>query len=151
MKLAKDHQIEESLFYGDGLDRIYNNIGDARLTRWLTSIVDENLLPKATWLKFITFLEKEQKLQQQKMLILQPKSTKVTEIERPKHRPPPHRSYMADTPQNQATCSICSSPSGMNDQIPTNGPAKTQLIQYFTCQKFTELTPADRFSMLRKK
>ena len=151
MKLAKDHQIEESLFYGDGLDRIYNNIGDARLTRWLTSIADENLVPKATWLKFITFLEKEQKLQQQKMLILQPKSTKVTEIERTKHRPPPHRSYMADTPQNQATCSICSSPSGMNDHIPTNGPAKTQLIQYFTCQKFTELTPADRFSMLRKK
>ena len=39
MKLAKHHQIEESLFYGDGLDRIYNNIGDARLTRWLTKIL----------------------------------------------------------------------------------------------------------------
>ena len=67
--LAQKHKIEDSLFHGDGLERIYKLIGDGRMTWWLSSIWDEELSRKQTWEKLVKFLEKEQKLQQQKMLI----------------------------------------------------------------------------------
>ena len=157
MKLAKDHHIEENLFYGDGLDRIYNIIGDARLTRWLSSVTEEDLSPKETWLKFIAFLEKEQKLQQQKLLIFNKGHDGEHSKSSTNTHPKPHkvhhsnRAHHSGSSKEEVTCAICNSPAGTNDHISTNGPAKSQLIQYFTCQKFAELTPADRLSMLKKK
>ena len=157
MKLAKDHHIEENLFYGDGLDRIYNIIGDARLTRWLSSVTEEDLSPMETWLKFIAFLEKEQKLQQQKLLIFNKGHDGEHSKSSTNTHPKPHkvhhsnRAHHSGSSKEEVTCAICNSPAGTNDHISTNDPAKSQLIQYFTCQKFAELTPVDRLSMLKKK
>eukprot|EP00794_Sanderia_malayensis_P021004 gene21004-23056_t len=69
MLLAETHKLEQHLYFGDGLQRICCLLGDARLSRWLTSIGDEDLSPKETWKKFSQFREKEQKLQQQKLQI----------------------------------------------------------------------------------
>ena len=58
IKLAGEHHIEQSLYHGDGLERIYNLLGDSRLTRCFSEL----------WIHLITFLEKEVKVQQQKLL-----------------------------------------------------------------------------------
>ena len=92
MTLAKDHHIEDNLFYGDGLDRIYNMLGDVRLTKWLSSIADEELSPKTTWLRLIRFLEKERKLQEQKMHIYTKNNAALSN--------PPNPSAPKNTPRN---------------------------------------------------
>ena len=44
-------------------------------------------------------------------------------------------------------CHLC----GKEDHLPTAGGGGIKLIQYFTCKQCVEMTPADRFQLLRKK
>ena len=37
------------------------------------------------------------------------------------------------------------------NHIATNGAKGSKIVQYFACQKFTEMTPSERFQLLRKK
>ena len=151
MRLAEEHHLEESLLYGDGLNRIYDLIGDNRLTRWLSSISDEVLSPKTTWLRLINFLEKEQRLQQQKLVIHASNSQNKKTGQPPKDKSGSrHGGYSADT-SKQLLCSICDTPDGLDDHVSTNGPGHTRLLQYFTCKRFAELTPANRLALLKKK
>ena len=69
IQLAETHSIEEYLYYGDGIQRIYSVLGDSRLSRWL-STMDEGISPKQTWDNLVQFLQKELKLQQQKIVII---------------------------------------------------------------------------------
>ena len=69
IQLAEKHKIEENLYYGDALSKIYQQLGDWRLTRFLTSIADDVPNEKETWRRLLIFLEKEEKLQQQKSII----------------------------------------------------------------------------------
>ena len=68
IKLAGEHHIEQSLYHGDGLERIYNLLGDSRLTRWFSDVTEKNLREPELWVHLISFLEKEVKVQQQKLL-----------------------------------------------------------------------------------
>ena len=38
-----------------------------------------------------------------------------------------------------------------DDHIATAGPRGTEIIQYFACKKFVEMTPKERFQELRRK
>ena len=37
------------------------------------------------------------------------------------------------------------------NHIATSGPKGSKIVQYVACQKFTEITPSERFQLLRKK
>ena len=64
-RLARKHHIEEHLYYGDGLTKVYQLIGDSRTTKFLTSICDDDLQQREVWDKLIPFLDKEKKVHQQ--------------------------------------------------------------------------------------
>ena len=66
--LAKKHNIEEHLYYGDCLTHIQNLLGDGRSTRFLSTICDADLTPKETWVSMLTFLNKERRINEQKLL-----------------------------------------------------------------------------------
>ena len=68
-KLASDHGIKSKLYSGDGLEKIYQLLGDSRMTRWLAIVCEEAYDDEELWLKLVEFLEKELKVQQQKVLI----------------------------------------------------------------------------------
>jgi len=68
VNLAETHNIENNLYFGDGLHNIYGLMGDARSTRWFSSIREFNLTEKQKWKQLIDFLEKEAKVQQQRAL-----------------------------------------------------------------------------------
>ena len=38
-----------------------------------------------------------------------------------------------------------------DDHIATAGPRETEIIQYFACKKFVEMTPKEKFQELRRK
>ena len=42
MTLAVKHGIEDNLYYADSLQRIYQYLGDDRLTNFLTSVADDD-------------------------------------------------------------------------------------------------------------
>jgi hypothetical protein len=65
IKLAKDHKVEQQLYFGDGIERIYRILGDSRLTRWFADISEKDLAEEQLWYHLIKFLEKEVKVQQQ--------------------------------------------------------------------------------------
>ena len=115
MKLAKQHNIEEKLYHEEGLQQIYK-----LLTRWLSTICDEQLKDKKVWAKLILFPEKEMKIQQQIILI---SSRSTTEL---KERRECNKLHLVDTNENviNSECFIC----GENDHIKTEGPGGAQLI-----------------------
>ena len=67
--LACEHNIQARLYSEDGLDRIYQLLGDNRATRWLSTICDDTYNDQELWSKLTEFLEKKLKVQQQKLLI----------------------------------------------------------------------------------
>ena len=57
LKLARRHKIENKLYYGDGLNRIYRQLDGNRRRRWL-EVAGDMAEGEAQWNGLITFLEK---------------------------------------------------------------------------------------------
>ena len=62
--LADYHKIKEKLYNSEGLEQIYNLIGDNRLIRWLSHVSEEGLSGENEWTRFVQFLEKEMRINQ---------------------------------------------------------------------------------------
>ena len=160
IQLAKSHNIEAKLFNGDGLERIYQLMGDSRITKWFSITSDnEELEGEDLWKMLINFLEKEVKVQQQKHLLSQsmeerkkPTEKREETVSLPKrgHTAHPtfqHDSDKAQSKQNPPKCFICNE----DDHIPSKGPWGKSIIQYYSCKKFAEMNPAERYTTLKKK
>ena len=149
LQLVKKHHIESHLYYGNGLDKVYQLLGDNITTRWLSHHLDEKqtLSPKETWIKLIAFLEKEQRLQQQRLLVgsWTPKEQSNSRLDQ---RSTKHHSHYSNDQSTESSCNICGDTEG---HVATSGPQGTKLFQYFTCKKFVNSTPASRLKMLRDK
>eukprot|EP00794_Sanderia_malayensis_P012202 gene12202-13458_t len=125
MLLAETHKIEEYLYFGDGIQRIYAHLGDSLLSKWLSNS-DETDSPKDTWLKLVEFLEKEQRLQQQKLIILN-SNVNSKEIPFSKGKPPDHshnkdKKHGFNVSSMTPICSICQAPDGTSDHTSSSGP-----------------------------
>ena len=155
MLLAEKHNIEHHLYYGESIQRIYNLLDDSRLSRWLRNIPVDDNFPKNTWTKFVEFLEQEQKLQQQKVLIRGAShgvssKNKLSDSKSNKHRTE-SSIHHSSINRSDPTCFVCNSQDGENDHVATSGPAGTKIIQYHTCINFVEMTPAKRMAFLKDK
>ena len=152
LKLARRHKIEEKLYNGDGLYTIYGILGDARVTRWLNSIDDQELEGEELWKRLIKYLEKEVRVHSEKSMInrvvrdaKEPSQTKE-DSDRPSKGK--HHAHLTDKINFKLLkCYICNA----DDHVATNGPYGTKLIQYFSCQKFAEMNPSQRFAELKSK
>ena len=162
IKLAKRHNLEGRLYYGDGLDMIYGIMGETRITKWLTSICDESLEGEALWKRLIIFLEKELKIQQEMALInrkfmsddkkqsLYSSICEDNNTDENTDEPDQPSSHLANTDSvsaNPNVCSFCNE----EGHIKTKGPNGKMLIQYFSCKKFAEMNPLQRYQELRRK
>ena len=143
MQLAEHHKIERKLYYGDNLNDIYKLLGENRLTRYLSSHNEDFKDGKEAWKQLIDFLEKEIRVNQQKILI-----NKDEQPRRDSNLQRKQNSHFTDQNSNpEPTCQLC----GSKDHIATNGPRGTKIVQYFACKTFTEMTPSQRYQTLRSK
>ncbi len=69
-RMSKKHDIENHLYYGDGLEKILKLIGDFRATKWIRETCSDGLTREASWNSLVEFLEKESSVLQQKQLLL---------------------------------------------------------------------------------
>ena len=169
-KLAKDHHIEEHIYYGDGFTRICHLIGDRRTTKFLGSTCDDEPSPKEMWYKLVTFLEREKKVHQTKMRFDQSRSDTTNKDERKVasgnsrrfntltahavSTPYPSTSHGASGSKLQQgiiTCQICGSKEGVADHISSPGPGGSRILQYFTCEQFVDASPATRLKLIKEK
>ena len=153
IKLSTKHNITEKLYHGDGIATIYRLMGDARVTRWLSKIEDEDLSEADQWKRLIRFLEKELSVHEQKLLVLgdspsDPPDKNPQKSGKGAHVGYPDHDRDGFTPTSQEKCSFCDEDS---HHVKTNGPNGTKIIQYFACKKFHDLTPAERFRELRSR
>ena len=167
IKLAKRHNLEGRLYYGDGLDMIYGIMGEARITKWLSSTCDDTLEGEALWKRLILFLEKELKVQQEMALInrkymnddkkqslysSKSENTNTENLDEDRDseeydQPSSHLANPEPVTANPDVCSFCDE----EGHIKTKGPYGKMLIQYFSCKKFAEMNPLQRFQELRQK
>ena len=152
LRLSKRHKIENHLFYGDAFQKIYNMLGESRLNRWLGQ--QDNLdQGENLWLALTTFLEKELRVCQQKVLIFQKKDKfeggerETREKKDNNNKKKDYLSHFSGGSSNSDTCHIC----GESGHIKTSGPNYTKLTQYYVCKKFTIMKPGERFEFLKKK
>lgn len=141
IRLAKRHNIENNLFYGDALERIYKLCGNDRITRWFVVQHDKPWSGEELWQEFIKFLEKDVKIHQQKAILYSSNPEKKSS-----------GNFFASNEnrrndKSSTICFIC----GEDDHVPTNGPGGSKIIQYFACKKFAEMSPASRYEELCKK
>ena len=150
LKLASKHKIDKELFFGDAIERIYKAMGEYRVTRWLEQSCEEDLTEKPLWNKLIVFLEKEVKVQQQKMML---QKSKIDENPREAKDKNDRTRYNNKSFHSDSTpiCFICGEKAGESNHIATYGPGGSKIIQYFSCKQFVEKTPAERCSLLRSK
>ncbi|XP_066912784.1 coiled-coil domain-containing protein 186-like [Clytia hemisphaerica] len=104
MRLAQEHNIEEYLYYGEGLNTIYQLIGDVQTTKFLDTICTDDLEQQEIWSKLISFLDHQKRIHQQRLMIQGPTSD-PTKRDPPKKDSPPFRrgpsSHHTDGQQNR--------------------------------------------------
>ena len=145
VKLAEEHHIENYLYYGDALQRISTLLGDSLLSRWLAKS-QHDTPPKESWNNLLQFIEKEQQLQQQKIILLgsthnsTPKSPRT--LDQPKTNKD-HKHHGFNT-FSSPICSICQSADGVSDHVSTSGPSGRRIIQYYPVRSLLmSLLPID--------
>ena len=119
--LANKPGIEADLYYGDALSKIYQQLGDRRLTRFLSSISEEEPNEKETWQKILKFLEKEEKLQQQKLIINNSRSDNRDPSSKSSNNKGKKGSYFSPN-LNEPHCHICGESAGSSEHTATFGP-----------------------------
>jgi len=82
---------------------------------------------KELWSKFITFREIPNQLRRNQTHVYSPE--------------------LPGEVRNNISCFFC----GENDHTLTNGPGNSKIVQYFVCKKIVEMTPAQRFYVLKSK
>ena len=162
MTLAKYHNIEGKLYFGEGIDMIYTIMGDARVTKWLTNICDTSLEGEELWKELIKFLDKELKVKQELSIIkrkclstdskqssyctssdLNSEDSMADESSKSVHVTTEIRNA------DEKICSFCNETGHYEITDPLAPDQK--IIPYFSCKKFVEMSPLERFKELRSK
>ena len=135
-------------------------MGDTRMTKWISISCDEELEGEELWNELIKFLEKDLRIQQE-----------LGNLKRKSINSDGRQSYCAagDVSENQSYQDSCQESSHVavtesqsvdqdkclicneTGHYKVKGPNGNMIIQYFSCQKFVEMNPLDRFRELRKK
>ena len=151
MSLAKKFNIENNLYFSNALSDIYQQLGDGRFTRFLSTI-DDKPNEKETWERLLAFLDKEEHLNQQKLLVQGPKTDKnLKDGQRPGSNKGKRDSYHGEPKRHQNKCQLCGESPTPDQHRQSTGPNGMKIIQYYTCQKFVESTPAARLASIKAK
>lgn len=140
VKLSKNHNIEANRYHGGAMDKIWRLLGYSRVTRWLSTMYDEKFDDEQLWSKLIEFLEKDVKIQQQKLSFCRRLNTDKPTDDRSRdtrRRTVNHNmndSNDDERRQDDMICVLC----GESGHVATNGPGGTKIIQYFACKTLTK-------------
>ena len=112
-------------------------LGNNRVTRWLSKLCEETYDDHEQWMKLIEFLEKDSEVQQQIMLIQEKPDEKRNTKQNSDGRQIGKNGAHFTNQSAEKKRYFCDE---TDDHIATAGPRGAEIIRYFTCKKFVEMT-----------
>ena len=118
-QLAEQYNIKSRLYSDDGFERIYQMMGDNRVTRWLSRICEVEYNDEQTW-----------NHQQQQKLLIQNKSENKRLKQAHEEKGPVGRysNHFSDSLSVEPKPCCCEE---AEEHIATNGSKGTKIVQYF--------------------
>ena len=114
----------------------------------LSKLCEETYDDHEQWIVLVELLEKHLKVQQQRMLIQEKSDGKRNTKQNSDGRENGKNGAHFTNQTTEKKCYFCDE---TDDHIATAAPKGREIIQYFTCKKFVEMTPKERFQELRRK
>ena len=158
-ELAVKHSIENYLYYGGAIASLYKIIGNRDRDKFIELNVDSKLSEEARWQKLTEFLKLKLKIQEELLVLERPapsnpkvdeKATPRKEDEKTNKSPPSkgHNNSQVHTGKVESKpCLLC----GEDGHLLTRNHNFKRVIQYFSCKLFAEMSPSDRFKLLKDK
>ena len=157
-ELAVKHSIENYLYYGGALASLYKIIGSKDRDKFIELHVDSNLSEEARWDKLTEFLKLKLKIHEELLVLEMPVPSNPKDDEKPaprkedvKSRQPlsgkgVNTTFTSKTIESKP-CLLC----GEEGHLLTRNHNFKKVIQYWSCKKFVEMSPAERFKLLKEK
>ena len=144
--LAIKHEMENDLYHGVGLQRVYDVIGHAYRDKFIRNNTEVTLSKKDKWVKLINFLKLELRVQEEILLVekgsgykSKPENTEKETV---------RKSYSSSEISGKSMkCHLC----GKSDHVLTTDFFGKQVVQYFSCKVFVDMAPKQRFKLLQDK
>ena len=122
--------------------------GDSRATRCLSKLCEETYDDREQWMKLIELLEKDLRVQQQKMLIQEKSDEKRNGKQNSDCRQIRKNGAHFTNQSAEKKYYFCDE---IDDDIARAGPRGTEIFQYFACKNFVKITLKERFKRFRRK
>ena len=151
-ELAEKHSIENNLYYGGAISSIYSIIGFKDRDKFIEEYVESSLSEKDRWEKLIDFLKLKLKICEELLAIEKPAdSNQRSEDKKGDSSDKPNKPKSGGTYSNKTAdskpCILCGE---LGHQATTDYRGRS-IVQYFSCKKFAEASPDERFKLLRDK
>ena len=150
-KLAFKHNIENELYYGGSIETIYEIIGFKYRNKLIEKYCQTKLSKKEIWDKMIHYLKDKLVVMEQIVLIDQSKSTynPKMKLEEEKHyKDDSKRLYHSFVDSDkELKCHLCD----RSDHVSTLDFRGKNVIEYYACEKIVNMTPKQRFELLKEK
>ena len=142
--LATKHKIEGSLYHSSNLSKVFNLIGEKRQKDITRKLLDQDKTScEDKWDAVLTYLERESKVCEDVVLF-----KKSTNKEKKPNNTGGHSnmSYSADT-RDKKKCVLCQK----TDHVHTITRKGNKVINYFSCEKFVNMSASEKFEELKRK
>ena len=153
-ELAESHNLENELYYGGGVEKVLDLLGDVREKKILKENLNSDLGRKEEWEKLVKFLREELKLREKYLLHEKSKTCFGIEpkipLKRKEHLSDLANSYNNDVfpEQGKPLCHLC----GKNDHMSYVSPySQRRCVSYLACKTFVEKSPLERLKLLEGK
>ena len=158
--LAHRYKLEYKLYVGGGLEKVLSLLGNDRERRFVRASLEKSVTTasadppdpsaasseicaeKGEWESLKTFLEKERALRE-KMTLLHKSKESLGMDNKPQVKPPGSH----NTGSVQLVCYLC----GKKDHVVSTDKYNRKMIDYFSCKKFVDMSPKDRYSEVLSK
>ena len=114
----------------------------------MSKLCEETYDDHEQWIVLVELLEKHLKVQQQRILIQEKSDGKRNTKQNSDGRENGKNGAHFTNQTTEKKCYFCDE---TDDHIAAAAPKGREIIQYFTCKKFVEMTPKERFQELRRK
>ena len=149
--LASKHNLENKLYIGGGLEKLYIIIGSTRERKFLEKNVDNSFMSsssgsdeKQEWNALMQYLKKELAVREKLTLVQKSKSSLMGSTEKKSKE---KNSVNVTTAGSSLLCHIC----GETGHVFSRDRAGKKSIDYFSCKKFVSKSPKERRNVLMNK
>ena len=153
--LAEKHSLENKLYVGGGLEKIYSVIGDERQRKFLSKRVSDPSSPKPStsdleekleWIALLEFLKKEYSLREKLTLLQKSKETLgMTDPTKSKNNNTRFGGNVSNL-TGDLPCHVCGQTGHVISVV-----RGQRAVDYYSCKKFVDMTCEERKDFLIKK